>query len=39
MDDVLKVALQRLPTPIIEDETSATVAGAEVKDEPRVTAH
>jgi ATP-dependent Lon protease len=39
MDDVLKVALQRLPVPIVEDEAGAAVATAEVTDEPRITAH
>jgi len=39
MDDVLKVALQRMPQPItLEDETAAAVAASEVK-EPRITAH
>jgi ATP-dependent Lon protease len=39
MDDVLKVALQRVPQPItLEDETAAAVAASEVK-EPRITAH
>jgi len=39
MDDVLKVALLRMPTPVtIEEEAAATVA-AEAKDEPRITAH
>jgi ATP-dependent Lon protease len=39
MDDVLKVALQRMPQPItLEDEAAAAVAASEVK-EPRITAH
>jgi ATP-dependent Lon protease len=39
MDDVLKVALQRMPQPItLDDETAAAVAASEVK-EPRITAH
>src|SRR5215510_824426 len=39
MDDVLKVALPRMPQPItLEDETAAAVAASEVK-EPRITAH
>jgi len=38
MDDVLKVALQRMPQPILEDEAAATVAASEVS-EPRITAH
>jgi ATP-dependent Lon protease len=39
MDDVLKVALLRMPTPItVEEEAAATVA-AEAKEEPRITAH
>jgi ATP-dependent Lon protease len=39
MDDVLKVALQRMPQPItLEDETAAAVAASEVK-EPSITAH
>jgi hypothetical protein len=39
MDDVLKVALQRMPQPIaLEDETADAVAASEVK-EPRITAH
>jgi ATP-dependent Lon protease len=40
MDDVLKVALLRMPTPIIIDEQAAAAAvAAELKEEPRVTAH
>jgi len=39
MDDVLKVALQRMPQPItLEDEAAAAVAASEVA-EPRITAH
>jgi ATP-dependent Lon protease len=39
MDDVLKVALQRMPQPIaLEEEAAAAVATSEVK-EPRITAH
>ena len=39
MDDVLKVALQRLPKPIPLEEEAAAVAAAEVKEESRITAH
>src|SRR5215472_8175532 len=39
MDDVLKVALQRLPKPIPIEEEAAAVAAAEVKEESRITAH
>jgi ATP-dependent Lon protease len=39
MDDVLKIALQRMPQPIaLEEEAAAAVAANEVK-EPRITAH
>jgi ATP-dependent Lon protease len=39
MDDVLKVALQRMPMPIpVEDEATA-VAAADTKEESRITAH
>jgi ATP-dependent Lon protease len=39
MDDVLKVALQRLPMPIPAEEEAAAVAGTETTEESRVTAH
>ena len=39
MDDVLKVALQRLPKPIPIEEEAAVAAAPDVKEEPRVTAH
>ena len=40
MDDVLKVALTRIPAPIIvDDEAAAAVAAAEGSAESRVTAH
>ena len=39
MDDVLKVALVRPLTPITIDEEAAAPVAAEVKDEPRATAH
>jgi ATP-dependent Lon protease len=39
MDDVLKVALQRLPKPIPLEEEAPAVAAAEVKEESRITAH
>jgi ATP-dependent Lon protease len=41
MDDVLNVALQRMPTPITLEEEAAALAAAaaEAKGEPRVTAH
>src|SRR2546430_1624637 len=39
MDDVLKVALQRLPNAILDEDAPAAAVTAEVKDEPRITAH
>ncbi len=39
MDDVLKVALQRLPNAILDEEAPAAAVTAEVKEEPRITAH
>jgi ATP-dependent Lon protease len=40
MDDVLKVALLRMPQPItLEEEAAAAVAAGGVKEEPRITAH
>jgi ATP-dependent Lon protease len=39
MDDVLKVALQRLPKAILDEEAPAAAVTAEVKEEPRITAH
>ena len=39
MDDVLKVALLRMPTPVTIDEEAAATVAAEAKDEPRITAH
>src|SRR5215467_13073817 len=39
MDDVLKVALQRLPKPIPVEEEPPAVAATEVKEESRITAH
>jgi ATP-dependent Lon protease len=40
MDDVLRVALQRMPKAItLEEEAAAAVAAAAGKDEPRATAH
>jgi ATP-dependent Lon protease len=39
MDDVLKVALQRLPVAILDEEVPAATVTAEVKEEPRITAH
>ena len=39
MDDVLKVALLRMPTPIAIDEEAAAAVAAEATDEPRATAH
>ncbi len=38
MDDVLKVALQRLPIPLPVEEEAA-VAAPETKEEQRITAH
>jgi ATP-dependent Lon protease len=38
MDDVLKVALLRMPTPITVEEEAPPVA-AEVSEESRITAH
>ena len=39
MDDVLKVALLRMPTPITIEEEAAAAVAAEVKEESRITAH
>ena len=39
MDDVLKIALQRMPQPIAVPEEATPVAGAESKEEARLTAH
>ena len=39
MDDVLKVALLRMPTPITVEEEAAAAVAAEAKEEPRITAH
>ena len=41
MDDVLKVALQRMPTPITVEEEAAAIAAAaaSVNEQSRVTAH
>ena len=39
MDDVLKVALLRMPAPISIAEDAAATVAAEAKDEPRATAH
>jgi ATP-dependent Lon protease len=39
MDDVLKVALLRMPTAITLEEEAAAAVSADGKDEPRVTAH
>jgi ATP-dependent Lon protease len=39
MDDVLKVALQRMPMAIPDEEVAAAVATAEVTEESRITAH
>ena len=39
MDDVLRVALQRMPKPIPIEEAAAAAVAAEVKGEERITAH
>ena len=39
MDDVLKVALQRMPKAIPDEEVAAAVAATDVKEESRITAH
>jgi ATP-dependent Lon protease len=39
MDDVLKVALQRMPTPITLEEEAAVAAAANVNEQSRATAH
>jgi ATP-dependent Lon protease len=39
MDDVLKVALQRMPTPIVGEEEPATAVAAEDGEGSRITAH
>jgi ATP-dependent Lon protease len=39
MDDVLKVALLRMPTAITMEEEAAAAVSADGKDEPRATAH
>jgi ATP-dependent Lon protease len=39
MDDVLKVALQRMPTPIVGEEEAAATVAAEDGEGSRVTAH
>jgi ATP-dependent Lon protease len=39
MDDVLKVALLRMPTPVTLEQEAVAAAAAEAKDEPRITAH
>jgi hypothetical protein len=39
MDDVLKVALQRMPQAIAVPDETAAVASTEAKDEARLTAH
>ena len=39
MDDVLRAALQRMPVAIPAEEEAATPVAAEVKEEPRITAH
>jgi ATP-dependent Lon protease len=39
MDDVLKVALQRMPMPIPLEDEAAAVASTDVKEESRITAH
>jgi ATP-dependent Lon protease len=39
MDDVLKAALQRMPLAIPVEEEAAAAVAAEVKEEPRITAH
>jgi ATP-dependent Lon protease len=39
MDDVLKIALQRMPTPIVGEEAAAAAVAAEDGEGSRVTAH
>ena len=39
MDDVLKAALQRMPLAIPAEEETAAAVTAEIKEEPRITAH
>jgi len=39
MDDVLKVALQRMPMPIPLEDEAAAVASTDVEEESRITAH
>jgi hypothetical protein len=39
MDDVLKVALQRMPTPIVGDEEAAAAVGSDEVESSRITAH
>ncbi|MDX2202302.1 MAG: endopeptidase La [Hyphomicrobiaceae bacterium] len=39
MDDVLKVALLRMPTPIVGEEETAAAVPAEQGSDPRITAH
>jgi len=39
MDDVLKIALQRMPKAIPLEDEAAAVAAADVKEESRITAH
>jgi ATP-dependent Lon protease len=39
MDDVLKIALQRLPTPIVGEEEAATTVATEDGEGSRITAH
>jgi ATP-dependent Lon protease len=39
MDDVLKIALQRMPTPIVGEEEAATTVGADDGEGSRITAH
>jgi ATP-dependent Lon protease len=39
MDDVLKIALQRMPSPITEEEVPAAAVAPDVKEGSRVTAH
>jgi ATP-dependent Lon protease len=39
MDDVLKIALQRMPTPIVGEEEAATTVAADDGEGSRITAH
>jgi hypothetical protein len=39
MDDVLKIALQRMPVPIVGEEEAATTVAADDGEGSRITAH